>query len=270
MDLKKVYEVELFFFGRYKDPRSNYHMEFAPSRAAYDIDSREDTLHQHSTLCVSYCLGIHEYDGRPTIPYLQDYYIIQWENVIAMKWIPMVCSVCNSAVGEKQYRVSHNENGKNAIWYVDRQSIWVLTCSVPCSGAIPNAEAIKLYKYAVQIIMKENPADSYQFDASFQRYVAMDFIELFSAHATYKFLIHDRSDEIIHGLVSNTPKYPSMTGPLELNYKQIWVFNPDIQVYNSVSNIDSRWQRGKRLMFLIMNGIFLPVFADSYSDQFKP
>ncbi|KAI9289334.1 ubiquitin-conjugating enzyme E2-binding protein [Umbelopsis sp. AD052] len=132
---------------------------------------------------------------------------VNWDNVIAMKWIPMVCSACNSAVGEKQYRVSHNEN-----------------------VAIPNAEAIKLYKYAVQITMKENPANPFQFDASFQRYVAMDFIELFSAHATYKFLIYDRSDESIHGL--------------------IWVFNPDIQVYNSVSNIDDRWQRAMKVLYI--------------------
>ncbi|KAG2188310.1 hypothetical protein INT44_001063 [Umbelopsis vinacea] len=177
MDLKKAYEDELFFFGRYKDPRSNYHIEFAPSRELM-------TLIAEKTPCINI-----------------------WDNVIAMKWIPMVCSACNSAVGEKQYRVSHNEN-----------------------VAIPNAEAIKLYKYAVQITMKENPANPFQFDASFQRYVAMDFIELFSAHATYKFLIYDRSDESIHGL--------------------IWVFNPDIQVYNSVSNIDDRWQRAMKVLYI--------------------
>lgn len=69
MDLKKAYEVEFLFFGRYKDPRSNYQMKFAPSREAYDIDSREDTLHQHSTLCASYCFGIHKSNGRLSIPY---------------------------------------------------------------------------------------------------------------------------------------------------------------------------------------------------------
>lgn len=118
----------------------------------------------------------------------------------------------------------------------------------------------------MQITRKENPADTFQFDASFQCYVAMDFIELFSAHATYKFLIYDRSDESIHGLVNNHPiQIPIHDKCLELkkNCKQIWVFNPDIQVYSSVSNIDGGWQRGKRLMSLIMSGNFLPVFADS-------
>jgi hypothetical protein len=68
-------------------------------------------------------------------------------------------------------------------------------------GAIPNAEAIKLYKYAVTMPMKQDVTDVRQFDTAFEHYVAMDFVELFSAHATYKFLIYDRSDESVHGLV---------------------------------------------------------------------
>lgn len=71
----------------------------------------------------------------------------------------------------------------------------------------------------MQITRKENPADTFQFDASFQRYVAMDFIELFSAHATYKFLIYDRSDESIHGLVNNHPNgKPVLAKYLELKH----------------------------------------------------
>jgi hypothetical protein len=121
--------------------------------------------------------------------------------VIAFKWIPIVCSSCNSALGEKQYTISQhdtgNKRGKNA---AVKYSIANGHINL---GVSPNAQAVKLYKYAVIFNADSEPQASSLPVTSFVNYVVMDFVELFSAHATYKFLIHNRSDESIHGLVSD-------------------------------------------------------------------
>lgn len=77
-----------------------------------------------------------------------------------------------------------------------------MTNELNIPGVSPNAQAIKLYKYAVAFQMANDSTDSLHSEPSFVHYAVMDFVELFSAHATYKFLICDRSDESIHGLVS--------------------------------------------------------------------